>query len=188
MNFYCEDFRHRLKCSKFSKAFVDHFTSSTIIYPSVAQHQTLTQGLVVHFFIPAESILPILSMHSHGSYRIHEQTRAKCYFIPSNFIKIESSSEIEKTSESKECQWVYSSDLQTGSIRVDRESIPHDFSSFLNYSSKDQCWQLSSNAIQQWFHRLILVNQTCAIVKRFLTGDGSHLTCLLINDGNVHSK
>ena len=29
------------------------------------------------------------------------------------------------------------------------------------------------------FNTLILLNQTCAIAKRFLLGDRSHMTCLL---------
>ncbi|UJR15675.1 hypothetical protein I4U23_002609 [Adineta vaga] len=69
--------------------------------------------------------------------------------------------------------------FQTGFIRIEREKIPKHLLSFIFHSSEDNLYYLSSNLIQQWFNTLILVNQTCAISKRFLTGDGSHITCLI---------
>jgi hypothetical protein len=69
--------------------------------------------------------------------------------------------------------------FQTGFIRIEQEKIPKHFLPFISYSQEENSYYLSSNLIQQWFHTLILVNQTCAIAKRFLTGDGSHITCLI---------
>ncbi|CAF0869023.1 unnamed protein product [Adineta ricciae] len=74
--------------------------------------------------------------------------------------------------------------FQTGFIRIEQEKIPKQLLSFIYHSSETNLYYLSSNLIQQWFHTMILVNQTCAIAKRFLTGDGSHITCLIKQQSN----
>lgn len=77
--------------------------------------------------------------------------------------------------------------FRTGFIRFDQTKIPKHLLPFIYHSTEDNIYYLSSNLIQQWFHTLILVNQTCAIAKRFLIGDGSHITCLIKQQTN-HTK
>lgn len=69
--------------------------------------------------------------------------------------------------------------LNCGFIRVDSENSSKLWRPFFHRSNEENLFYLSSNLVQQWFQTLILVNQTCAIARRFLKGDGSHLTCLL---------
>jgi hypothetical protein len=125
-------------------------------------------------------------MHTHGLYQIHEQIRYKCYFVPylpENIepIDIRNGNESRLTSTLNESTGVFilNEEFQSGCIRFDTQPKDSAFSSLIDYSSNDQCWYLSSNAVRQWFHTLILLNQTCAIAKRFLTGNGSHITFLV---------
>ncbi|CAF0811924.1 unnamed protein product [Rotaria sordida] len=74
--------------------------------------------------------------------------------------------------------------FHTGYLRIDQEKLAKHFLPFIYHSSDDNIYYLSSNLIQHWFNTLILVNQTCAIAKRFLTGDGSHITCLIKQQTN----
>ncbi|CAF3368004.1 unnamed protein product [Rotaria socialis] len=89
----------------------------------------------------------------------------------------------------QEASWLFTSNdsFQTGYLRIDQEKLARQFSPFIYHSSADNIYYLSSNLIQQWFNTLILVNQTCAIARRFLTGDGSHITCLIKQQAN-HAK
>ena len=174
LNFYLKDFHRRVASANASAlTFKDHFVSSPIIYPTPGHHHRLIHGLKLTLVAPSESIVPCLARHAHSLYLIHEQTRFKCYFIPSVSLQIEPDD--EQSRDDSAARFV-SSD---GSIRFDREKVDKDLWPFVEYSSEENCSYLSSNAVRQWFHTLILVNQTCAIAKRFLTGDGSHITCLV---------
>lgn len=74
--------------------------------------------------------------------------------------------------------------FHSGLIRIEADKIDKHWLPFVFHSTEENCSYLSSNLIQQWFQTLILVNQTCSIAKRFLKGDGSHITCLLKQDTN----
>jgi hypothetical protein len=82
------------------------------------------------------------------------------------------------------CIFISNDSFQTGFLRIDQEKIVKHLLSFIFHSTEDNIYYLSSNLIQQWFNTLILVNQTCAIAQRFLTGDGSHITCLIKQQTN----
>lgn len=90
LNMYIKDFFLRLKSSKIKQTLKNHFSSSTIIYPmSMNFDQTFADDLHLDIFTPIESILPTLSVNKHSTYKIHEQLRSKCYFIPQTNCKIE---------------------------------------------------------------------------------------------------
>ncbi|CAF0796477.1 unnamed protein product [Rotaria sp. Silwood1] len=82
------------------------------------------------------------------------------------------------------CIFISNDSFHTGYLRIDQEKLAKHFVPFVYHSSDDNMYYLSSNLIQHWFNTLILVNQTCAIAKRFLTGDGSHITCLIKQQTN----
>ncbi|CAF3410799.1 unnamed protein product [Rotaria sp. Silwood1] len=82
------------------------------------------------------------------------------------------------------CIFISNDSFHTGYLRIDQEKLAKHFVPFVYHSSDDNMHYLSSNLIQHWFNTLILVNQTCAIAKRFLTGDGSHITCLIKQQTN----
>ena len=170
LKIYLNDYLQRLKYSPQNQTFAQHFSSSTVIYPCNDIHQILIDRLHLFIISPPESILPNLSRSIFNSSVIHEQLRAKCYFIPLNDTSIEPSD--YQQSESS-CVFVSNDCFQTGFIRVDPEKISKEFLPFLVHSS------LSSNFIQKWFDTLILVNQTCTIARRFLMGNPNHITCLL---------
>lgn len=81
--------------------------------------------------------------------------------------------------EKSACVFISIDSFQTGLIRIDQEKMIKQFHPFIHHSTDDNQSYFSSTLIQQWFQTLILVNQTCDIAKRFLTGDGSHITCLI---------
>jgi hypothetical protein len=215
LNVYLNDFLTRLNYSKVKRTFAEHFPlSTTIIYPLTGIDQILADDLHVHVHVPLESLLPILSCNIHSSYKLHEQIRSKCYFVPLTNCKIEinddeyqrQTQELDRTHvvitlETKSqvnrdecrpirtkkpsielepsCLLISDDSFRTGSIRVDQNKLPKHYSSFVIQSIEDNHSYLSSTLIQHWFQTLVLVNQTCAIAKRFLQGDGSHITCLL---------
>ena len=80
--------------------------------------------------------------------------------------------------------FVSNDSFQRGFLHVDQAKIAKQFLPFIFHSLENDHYYLSSNLFQQWFNTLILVNQTCAIAKRFLTGDGSHITCLIKQQTN----
>jgi len=200
LNFYLKDYLNRLNNSKINQTLKTHFSSSTIIYPCNGINQVLTDDLQIFLISPPESILPNLST------KIHEQIRSKCYFIPLRndpiepnddeykqrilpidrthvVITLENNSTISTNRIFSElessCVFISNDCFQTGLIRIDQEKIAKEFLPFISHSSEDNLCYLSSNLIQKWFQTLILVNQTCAIVKRFLLGNKNHITCLL---------
>lgn len=206
LNFYFEDYTNRLKNSKIDQTFKTHFSSSTIISPSNRHNQSFIDDLNVFIVSPPESILPTLLKNTNSSYLIHEQLRSKCYVIPLSscqiepnddeyreksipidrthvVITLENSSTLptSKTQVENEpsCLFTSNDSFQTGLIRINQENIPKDFLPFLSYHAQENISYLSSNLIQQWFHTLILVNQTCTIAQRFLTGNERHCTFLL---------
>lgn len=219
LNNYLKDFFLRLKTSKMKQTFKNHFCLSTIIYPlSVNLDQTLADDLHLYIFTPIESILPDLSLNTHSTYKIHEQLRSKCYFIPQTDYKIEANddeyqrkcieldrthvvitldnevrsiddnSSIKKTPVEPESSCIFISDnsFHQGFLRIEQNKLAKHFLPFVYHSTDDNQSYLSSNLIQQWFNTLLLVNQTCTIAKRFLIGDGSHITCL-IKQQNHHT-
>ncbi|CAF0874584.1 unnamed protein product [Rotaria sordida] len=206
LNFYLEDYQNRLKNSKIKQTFKQHFLSSKIINPSNRINQLLIDDLNLFIISPPESILPNLFINTNNSFKIHEQLRSKCYFIPLKYYQIEPNDdeykqksipldrthvvitlENNQTTKSNKismeyepiCIFTSNDSFQTGFIHVNRENISKEFLPFIYYDSEENVSYLSSNLIQQWFNTLILVNQTCNIVQRFLTGDGRHITCLL---------
>jgi hypothetical protein len=206
LNFYLHDYLNRLKNSNIKQTFKTHFSSSTIIYPSNPSYQYLTDDLNLFLSTPPESILPNLFINTNSASQIHEQLRAKCYFIPLTDCKIEPNDDVYQqksipldrthvviTLENKQIPktdkipiesepsfiFVSNDSFQTGFIRIDQEKLPKQFSPFISYYSEENVSYLSSNLIQQWFNTLMLVNQTCAIAKRFLLGNKNHITCLL---------
>ncbi|CAF3468953.1 unnamed protein product [Rotaria sp. Silwood1] len=206
LNFYLEDYQNRLKNSKIKKTFKEHFSSSTIINPSNRINQLLIDDLNLLIISTPESILPNLFINKNNSFKIHEQLRSKCYFIPVTYYQIEpNDDEYKEKSIPLDCTHVVitlennqtaktnkistqyeplciftSNDLfQTGFIHVNQENISKEFLPFISYYSEENLSYLSSNLIQQWFNTLVLVNQTCNIAQRFLKGDGRHITCLL---------
>jgi hypothetical protein len=217
LNIYLKDFLLRLKNSKLRQTFKNHFSLSTIIYPFAGIDQILADDLNLFLLTPSESILPNLSSNTHSTYKIHEQIRSKCYFIPITDYKIEADDDeykrkcIEldrthvvitlenKTKEQEEetlltkkvpieqepsCIFISNNSFHTGFIRIIQEKISKHLAPFIFHSTEENISYLSSNLIQQWFNTLILVNQTCSIAKRFLTGDGSHITCLIKQQTN----
>lgn len=212
LNIYLRDFLTRINNSKLKRTFKNHFSSSTIIYPFAGIDQILADDLNLFLVTPSESILPNVSSNSHSTYKIHEQIRSKCYFIPITDYKVEADDDEYKrkcieldrthvviTLENKtkeqdetlltkkqtpieqESLYIFLSNdsFHTGFIRIDQEKIPKHLLPFIYHSLEDNLYYLSSNLIQHWFNTLILVNQTCDIAKRFLKGDGSHITCLI---------
>ncbi|CAF1214401.1 unnamed protein product [Adineta steineri] len=206
LNFYLKDYLNRLKTSQIKQTFKNHFSSSKIIYPCNDTSQILVDDLNLLLISPPESILPTILINSNSSYKIHEQIRSKCYIIPLTKCKIEpnddeykqksieldrthcvitldSNKTIKMTETSTHIESLFifvSNDLfQTGFIQINQEKITKEFLPFISYCSEENISYLSSNLIQQWFNTLLLVNQTCAIVKRFLIGNGNHMTCLL---------
>ncbi|UJR30962.1 hypothetical protein I4U23_018474 [Adineta vaga] len=206
LNFYLKDFQNRLKSSHLKQTFQNHYSSSKIIFPSNDTHQTTINDFNIIFTSPSESIIPHLLPNTINSYQIHEQIRSKCYFIPLIDYHIEPNDDEYKqksvpldrthvvitlennqtanlsktTSLEIDSSFIFISNdsFQTGLIRINREKILKEFSSFIYNCNNDHSSYLSSNLIQQWFHTFILVNQTCAIVKRFLIGNTNHITCL----------
>ena len=204
---YLTDFRLRLKQSQVKQTFAEHFSLSPIIYPFAGIEQILAADLSLYLLTPAESLLPTFSSNLHSNYKLHEQLRAKCYFIPLTSCKIEvddeeyqrQSKELDrshvvitletKSQEPREesstltkkplleldagCLFVSDDSFRTGAIRVKPEKLGKQWQPFLSHAS------LSSTLLQHWFQTLMLVNQTCAVAKRFLQGDGSHITYLL---------
>ncbi len=206
LNIYLKDFLSRLKHSKLKQTFKNHFLLSTIIYPLIGIDQILADDLNLFILTPSESILPNLSSNTHTTYKIHEQIRSKCYFCPLTNSKIEPDDdeykrkciELDRThvvitleNKTKEqdkksvieeecsCIFISNDSFHTGFIRIDQTKLAKHFLPFIFHSIEENISYLSSNLIQQWFNTLILVNQTCDIAKRFLTGDGSHITCLI---------
>lgn len=186
LNFYLKDFCTRLNATRSTLTFKEHFSCSAIIHPNPGHHQ-LSSTLTVTLVVPAESIVPCLSNHSNSLYLIHEQTRFKCYFIPSISFQIEPSDAYEQSNhiDDQSSRFVSTDGFRKGFIRVDPQTINKDFHSFIQYSSEENQSFLSSRLIRQWFQTLMLINQTCAIAKRFLTGDGSHITCLVKDSKNL---
>lgn len=202
LNFYLKDYLNRLKNSlKINQTFQTYFSLSTIIYPCNGINQFLTDDLNLFSIIPPESILP-----KNNSYKIHEQLRSKCYFIPLTncqiepnddeykqkirsldcthvVITLENNSTINKNQISNElnlsCILISNDSFQTGFIHIDQEKLAKQFLPFIEFSSQDNLFYLSSNLIQKWFNTLILVNQTCGIAKRFLLGEKNHINCLI---------
>ena len=209
LNAHLNDFLIRLTNTKCKQTFKNHFSLAKIIYPFAGIDQVLADDLTLFYLTPSESILPHLTSNEHSHYKIHEQIRSKCYFVPTSHCKIEvnddeyqrKSIEFDRTHvvitlETKtkdeptmtkkappepDASYVFHSDdtFRTGLIRLESEKLAKHFLPFVFYSADEKTSYLSSTLIQQWFHTLMLVNQTCAIAKRFLTGDGSHITCLL---------
>jgi hypothetical protein len=215
LNFYLKDFLNRLKTSKLKQTFKNHFSSSTIIYPCGGINQILTDSLNLFIISPSESMLPKISTNVNSLYKIHEQLRSKCYFIPTRNYQIEpdddeykqkslqldrthvvitletnQTTKLNEESIEFESSYVFMSNnsFQTGFIRIDQEKISKEFLPFIYYNSEENISYLSSNLIQQWFNTLIFINQTCAIAKRFLIGDGSHITCLLKSNQSNNEK
>ena len=216
LNLYFKDFCQRLKTSKTKQTFKNHFSLSTIIYPLPGLDQILADDLNLYLITPLESILPNLSSNTHSTYKIHEQLRSKCYFIPMNDYKIEADDdeykrkciELDRThvvitlenhtrkqdevlpskklpmEEKSSCIFISDDSYHRGLLRIEHEKLAKHFLPFIFHSTEENCSYLSSNLIQQWFNTLILVNQTCTIAKRFLTGDGSHITCLIKQQTN----
>jgi hypothetical protein len=211
LTFYLKDYLNRLKNSKLNQTLKTHFSSSTIIYPCNGINQFLTDDLNIFLISPPESILPNVFINTKNSSKIHEQIRSKCYFIPLTDCQIEPDDDqyrqksipfdrthvvttlennrtidTDKISMEFESSWIFISNdsFQTGFIRLDQEKIAKQFLPFVYFSSEENLFYLSSNLIQKWFNTLILVNQTCAIAQRFLTGDGSHITCLIKQQTN----
>ncbi|CAF3432205.1 unnamed protein product, partial [Rotaria sp. Silwood2] len=89
LNFYLEDYQNRLKNSKIKQTFKQHFSSSTIINPSNRINQLLIDDLNLFIISSPESILPNLFINTNNSFKIHEQLRSKCYFIPLTYYQIE---------------------------------------------------------------------------------------------------
>ena len=203
LNFYVNDFLTRLKHSKVKQTFKEHFAFTPIIYTN----QSLADDLTLCLFTPSESLLPSFFSNLHSNSKLHEQIRSKSYFIPSTFGLIDVHDEdyqdqlkefdrthVVITLETKtkdeplkrpliEQQltglFVSKDSFQTGRIEIDRKKLSKYFLPFVFHSIEENRSYLSSTLIQQWFQTLMLVNQTSAIAKRFLKGDGTHLTCLL---------
>lgn len=167
---YLNDYLHRLKHSPQNQTFAQHFSSSTVIYPSNDIHPIFHDLLHLVIIAPPESILPYCSRSIFNTSIIHEQLRAKCYFIPLIDTLIEP---LDDQPLKSSCVFVSNDSFQTGSIRIDPENVNKEFLPFVIQSS------LSSNLIEKWFNTLILVNQTCSIARRFLMGNPNHITCLL---------
>lgn len=163
LNFYLKDYLNRLKASKISSTFKTYFSLSTIICP---YNQILTDDFELFLIIPPESILP-----NYYSIKLHEQLRSKCYVIPLINYQIETND--------NECQLSWKYILQTESIQINQNKLPKEFLSFCYFSSEDNSYYLSANLIDKWFYTFILVNQTCQIVKHFLNGNKTHITCLI---------
>lgn len=220
---YLNDFLLRMKQSQVKQTFKDHFSLSTIIYPFAGIDQILADDLSLSLLTPAESLLPTFSSNLHSNYKLHEQLRAKCYFIPSTTCQIEiddeeyqrqskepdrthvvitletkskdqrgeePSSQLKKATIDLEaaCLFVSEDSFQTGSVRINAEKLGKQWQPFLSYSIEKDSSCLSSTLIQHWFQTLMLVNQTCAVAKRFLKGDGSHITYLLKQQSNHPTK
>ena len=216
MQLYIKDFLSRINNSKSKQTFKNHFSLSSIIYPLAGIDQILADDLNLFRITPSESIIPTLSSNTHSTYKIHEQIRSKCYFIPIKDYKIEVDDdeykskciELDRThvvitleNKSKEqddlpsskrtlieqepsCIFTSADSFHTGYLRIDQTKIAKHLLPFIFHSSEDNYYYLSSNLIQQWLHTFILVNQTCAIAKRFLMGDGSYITCLIKQQTN----
>lgn len=213
LNNYLKDFFIRMKASKMKQTFKNHFSFSTMIYPFARIDQIFADDLNLLLLIPPESILPHWSSNKHTNYKIHEQIRSKCYFTPQIDYKIEPNDEeyqrklieLDRThvvitleNKSKEdelkqpkpieekssCVFISTDSFETGLIRIDQEKMIKQFHPFIYHSTEENQSYFSSTLIQQWFQTLILVNQTCDIAKRFLTGDGSHITCLIKQQTN----
>jgi hypothetical protein len=179
-----------------------HITSLELIIKSNREFVNLN----LFFISPPESILPNLLINKNHSYQIHEQIRSKCYFIPLTncqiepdddeykqksilldrthvVITLENNSTVETNKIPIEFEsagiFISNDSFQTGFIRIDQEKLAKQFLPFIYFCSEENLFYLSSNLIQKWFNTLILVNQTCAIAKRFLIGDKNHITCLL---------
>lgn len=82
------------------------------------------------------------------------------------------------------CLFISDDSFHTGYLRIDQEKLIKQYSPFIYHSTDENIYYLSSSLMQQWFHTLMLVNQTCSIAKRFLLGDGSHITCLIKQQTN----
>ena len=181
LKFYLKDYLHRVKTSHENQSFTRHFSSSTIIYPCNGLNQILVELLHLFIVAPPESMLPNFCKTTFNSSIIHEQLRAKCYFIPRTDTLIEPS---DQQLDSSSCVFVSNDDFENGLIRVNSEKISREFLPFLRHSPEENLVYFSSNSIHQWFHNLILVNQTCAIAKRFLSGDHHQITCLFQEDAS----
>ena len=159
------------------------------IYPCSGHHQRLADTLHLSLITPPESVIPQQLTHPNGLYQIREQLRSKCYFIPLTGCPIEPADEDDHHRQTSfdsrqgasepRGMFVSRDGFQTGEIRFDREHIPKEFSSLVNSSSEEKSCCLSPKLIRQWLHTLLLANQSCAIAKRFLTGDGSHISFLV---------
>ncbi|CAF1387936.1 unnamed protein product [Adineta ricciae] len=206
LKFYLKDFQTRLKSSSVKRTFQGHFSSTKIIFPSNDTYQNTINDFNLIFTSPSESILPILSFNATNCHQIHEQLRSKCYFLPLVTHQIEPNDDEYKqrsfpldrthvvitlennqttrtsktTSPEIDSLLIFTSDdfFQTGLIRINPQTIAKELSAFVYVCKDDNVSYLSSSFIQQWFNTLILVNQTCAIVKRFLLGNTNHVTCL----------
>lgn len=216
LNVHLKDFLTRVTSSKAKQTFKNHFSLSTIIYPFSGVDQTLADDLHLLLTTPLESILPELSSNTHSSYKTSEQLRSRCYFIPSTDCKVDADDdeyrkrrvELDRThvvitldnktreaDDSKKppaepdstCIFASDDGFQTGLLRIEREKVPKHLLPFVFQSPEDASCCLSASSLQQWFQTLLLVNQTCAIAKRFLTGDGSHITCL-VKEPTSHTR
>lgn len=205
---YVSDYVKRLKQSKSKQNFLQNFSSSLsskLIYPLIGIDQIFADDLNIHFYTPSEYILPNFSSNVNSHYTLHEQIRSKCYFVPSSHSFVElnddeyerkhremdrthvvitletkTHSETKKTPVEFESPFLFYSvdQFESGWIGVTEGKLNKSSSPFHYFSIEDNRTYLSSTLIHQWFQTLILVNQTCAIAKRFLKGDGSHITCL----------
>lgn len=149
---------------------------SKSINPSTFGQSSLIENMEIQFVVPGESIVPICSTSLENSYRIEENFRSKCFFIPSDWPKIDfSRSETEFGSENR---WILSED---GRILVDLDSTDKSLKTFVKTCPIGQRSVLSSILVRKWFEQIILVNRTCAVAKNFLSGNVNSSSFLLKN-------
>ena len=196
---HLEDFRQRLTDSAIDPSLKEHYSSAAIIYPCGGHHQSLTDHLSLIRVVPLESILPLLSRATHGSSQLREQLRSKCYFVP--FTKCQMKSKDERrpnegvqpaldiafeTAGEEPCSFVSDEFSHQGFIRCDQEAMPQEFAPFVHVCPETSIAYLSSSLLQQWLNTFLLINQTCAIAKRFLKSNGNHMTFLIKEQSKDH--
>ncbi|CAF1638947.1 unnamed protein product, partial [Didymodactylos carnosus] len=142
------------------------------------------------FFIPeiCFKTLPLDDDYKHKQEI--EQTTLTHVVIDLEMGNKDTSNQIKKlqqTDDSSLCLFICDenehSTFYTGHIRLDKSYLKQ-YTHFVyrlsnEQEGEDNNYYLSSYVFRQWFQSLIILNQTCSIANRFLTGDGSYLTCLL---------
>ena len=175
----------------------EHYSSVAIIHPCGGHNQSLTDHLNLLRVVPLESILPLLSRATHESSQLREQMRSKCYFVPFTKCQVNAKNERRPTQAALDiafesdggeaCSFVSDESLQHGFIRCDQDTIPHEFAPFVHVCPEKNIAYLSSSLLQQWLNTFLLINQTCALAKRFLKSNGNHVTLLVKEKRKDHT-